>query len=874
MTTEPARAPLDSELLDQIDTLFDLLSEHDDSQQLDRLEGLAERFAPEAVAAVRRLLQGLERHGAFFERPAAHRVGLERRCAPGERLGRWRVDGQLGRGGQAIALAVSRVEGGFEQQAVLKMPLGVPPSPEAVRRMLRERQMLASLKHSGLPQMIDGGVLEDGTPYFVIERIAGQTIDAYADTQGLALRERVGLLRQVAGIVAYAHAQLVLHRDIKPANILIDADGRVVLLDFGVAQSLQADASATSIGYTLAYAAPEQVRGERSSAATDVYGLAALACRLLGGEGPFPGMEASAQVRAVLEGAPQLPVGIDRDLAAILHRALRKEPHARYASASEFDAELERWQRHLPVLAHAGGSRYRLRKWLRRRGVLVAVVSVLVASTSLALWQAQRANRFAVQAQHERDSATRDLRRQKLLQEHYARLFNRLLASDAAITPEVLIAELADWRQSGILQDADAQDSLQLAIADLHLTRNNFAAVIGILEALAPRRQGLSPWERVSYAESLATAYLRVGRADEVEAILATGETAVAGLPPSRINIARALLAVVRAQLMRARGDVDGALEEARRTIALSEADTFISPVRLGQMRTNAALNAMYAGDIGLARDWAQRGLAEWQRAGLQSMVSYPTAATNLANLEQLSGHPAKALELYEEIAALEVASENAPAYWAGQVSLARALALMGQQDRAIATAERASSAFCGIVGSDVLDCQRIRLAVADIANWLGDTEVATRALASISFTDAPVIAPQLQSIRALLALNREPGEATAAAADAALVAVVAQGGLGARGAIRQRLGAAERLLAENHVGLAERMIAPLIEGPPDASMTDGIDRLWLQLWQARQSGTLAGQGALIDALAAELGQQHPSVLRWHVWRTASGIAH
>ena len=69
-------------------------------------------------------------------------------------------------------------------------------------------------------------------------------------------------------------------------------------------------------------------------------------------------------------------------------------------------------------------------------------------------------------------------------------------------------------------------------------------------------------------------------------------------------------------------------------------------------------------------------------------------------------------------------------------------------------------------------------------------------------------------------------------------------------------------------------MIVPLIEGPPDASMTDGIDRLWLQLWQARQSGTLAGQGALIDALAAELGQQHPSVLRWHVWRTASGIAH
>ena len=313
-------------------------------------------------------------------------------------MGRWRVDGELGRGGQAIALAVSRLEGGFEQQAVLKMPLSTPPSPDAVRRMLRERQLLASLKHAGLPSIIDGGVLEDGAPYLVIERIVGQPIDVYANTRQLSLRDRIGLLRQVANIVAYAHAQLVLHRDIKPANILIDGDGRVVLLDFGVAQSLQADASATSIGYTLAFAAPEQVRGERSSAATDVYGLAALACRLLGGEGPFPGMQASSQVRAVLEDMPKLPAGLGRDLAAILQRALRKEPQARYASVAEFDAELERWQLHRPVLAHAGGKRYRVGKWLRRWRLAVAVASILLAITATALWQRMQAQQEAANA--------------------------------------------------------------------------------------------------------------------------------------------------------------------------------------------------------------------------------------------------------------------------------------------------------------------------------------------------------------------------------------------------------------------------------------------------------------------------------------------
>ena len=148
MTNESTASGVDSGLLAQMDALFDLLAEHDDSQQLDRLDAVADRFPPEAVAAVRRLLRGLERHGAFFEQPAAQRISLDRSYTTGESLGRWRVDGELGRGGQAIALAVSRVEGGFEQQAVLKMPLSTPPSADAVRRMLRERQLLASLKQA------------------------------------------------------------------------------------------------------------------------------------------------------------------------------------------------------------------------------------------------------------------------------------------------------------------------------------------------------------------------------------------------------------------------------------------------------------------------------------------------------------------------------------------------------------------------------------------------------------------------------------------------------------------------------------------------------------------------------------------------------
>ncbi len=868
MTTEPIPTPADSKLLAQMDALFDLLAEHDDGQQLEQLDSLAERFDPAAVAAVRKLLRGLERHAGFFEVPAAQRVSLDRAFSKGEALGRWRIDGELGRGGQAIALAVSRIEGGFEQQAVLKVPLGSPPSPDAVRRMLRERQMLASLKHPGLPSMIDGGVLDDGAPYLVIERIVGQPIDFYADTKQLSLRERVALLRKVAGIVAYAHAQLVLHRDIKPANILIDADGRVVLLDFGVAQSLQADASATSAGYTLAFAAPEQVRGERSTAATDVYGLAAMGCRLLGGQGPFLDMPASAQVRAVLEDTPKLPPDLDRDLAAILQRAMRKEPQARYASVAEFDAELERWQLHLPVQAHAGGRRYLLGKWLRRRGALLVVAMVLIAATATALWQAQLATAYAAQAEQERDAATRELRRQELLQEHYAILFNRLLASETPIAPEALIEQLADTKQTAWSQDPDAQDSLQIAVADLQITRTNYAPAIAVLEALSPRRARLSPWEQVSFAESLAAAYLRVGRIDEVEAILAQGEAVLSQVPKSRARLARASLAIVRAQLLRARGDVAGALEQARRAVEWSDADAYISPMRLGQLRTNAALNAMYAGDIALARQWARRGLDDWQRAGLQSMATFLTASTNLANLEQVSGHPAKALALYEDIEAHASASENVTSRAARQVSMARALALMGQDTRAVALGGSASSAFCAAVGPDALDCQRVRLAVADIANWVSNNTFAETMLASVTQTDSPAIAASLRAVRALILLNREPSDSNVVAVDEALAAISAQGGLAVRGAVRQRLGSAERLLAAGHKTLAEQLIKPLLLNPPIDDTSEGIDRIWLQLWQARQTGTLATQSGLSDALARELGAQHPSVVRWNAWRT------
>lgn len=399
--TEPR---LDSAHWAALDAAFDHLAELPESAWPAAIETLTAAMPAAAAAHLRSLLQRLAAQPDLLDAPAVSRLAPEREVAPGTRLGRWTVQGRLGSGGQSLVLAVHRSEGGFEQQAVMKLPRGSGFEREAARRLLRERQVLARLKHPGLPAVYDGGVLDDGSPLLVIERIEGEPIDRHCERAGLGLRGRVRLLAEVAAILAHAHAQLVLHRDVKPGNVLVEsASGRVVLLDFGVAQSLDEEASRTAAGYTLSYAAPEQVRGERGTVATDLYGLGALALKLCCGRAPFEGLETSAQVQAVLAGDPPLPATLDPDLTAILSTCLRPLPDQRYASAEALRQDLLAWLDGRPVRARRGGRRYVLGKFLRRHrlavGASTAAVLMLAGTTGVALQQAAESERARRQAE-------------------------------------------------------------------------------------------------------------------------------------------------------------------------------------------------------------------------------------------------------------------------------------------------------------------------------------------------------------------------------------------------------------------------------------------------------------------------------------------
>ncbi|MCB1008069.1 MAG: serine/threonine protein kinase, partial [Acidobacteria bacterium] len=159
----------------------------------------------------------------------------------GQRIGDWRIVAPLGRGGMGEVFVAERADGAYRKRAALKRLRRGLDTEALVRRFLRERQILATLDHPGIARLLDGGVAQDGRPFFVLELVDGEPITTWADARQLDAPARLRLFLDVCAAVEAAHRRLVVHRDLKPSNVLVDREGRVRLLDFGVAKLLDPD---------------------------------------------------------------------------------------------------------------------------------------------------------------------------------------------------------------------------------------------------------------------------------------------------------------------------------------------------------------------------------------------------------------------------------------------------------------------------------------------------------------------------------------------------------------------------------------------------------------------------------------------------------
>jgi eukaryotic-like serine/threonine-protein kinase len=357
----------------------------------------------------------------------------------GDRVGPYLLKRELGAGGMADVWLAERADGAFARNVALKIPRISRLRRDLAIRFARERDILARLEHPHIARLYDAGVTDDRLPYLAMEFVDGQRITDYCDHHHTPIKARLELFAQVLDAVQFAHANLIIHRDLKPSNILVGNDGRVRLLDFGIAKLLAdaehiAETQLTQLSgraLTPDYASPEQIKGEPLTTASDVYSLGVVLYELLTGVRPYRlKLATPAQLeQAIIDSEPTLPSlrilqearkenrddairrakAVAGDLDTITMKALQKNTGSRYISAGDLALELKRHLTFEPIKAKRQSGWYAFQKFVRRNQFAVTAACIVILSLSAGLvgtiWQAKRAEQAALLAKSEANKA-------------------------------------------------------------------------------------------------------------------------------------------------------------------------------------------------------------------------------------------------------------------------------------------------------------------------------------------------------------------------------------------------------------------------------------------------------------------------------------
>lgn len=458
-------------------------------------------------------------------------AGLLAAPLTGRTLGPYRVLEPIGEGGMGTVYHAVRDDVG--SRVALKVIRGALGDPVRLARFRQEQRVLARLEHEHIARLLDAGVAPDETPYLVMEYVEGTPITSWCDLHGLDVEARLRLFLDVCDAVAFAHRHAVVHRDLKPSNVLVTEDGRVKLLDFGVAKLLEGDDVDAALTATHArilspsHAAPEQILGEPITTATDVHGLGTLLYELLAGTTPRPPTPPTpAAWAAALEDdvvPPSVaarragPPAADRarriagDLDAICLRALERDPARRYAAVELLRDDVARHLDGRPVVARLPTLGYRAGKFVRRHAIAVAttaaVVLLLVTGLAAVTWQKRQAERARLVAEE--------------LVDFLVGLFEASDPEEAqgrTITARELLAE-----GTARARELDARPEVQVrlldAMARAHLGLGDYALADSLATLALERELDLRGDRHAEYADRLATlAHARRANGRELEA--------------------------------------------------------------------------------------------------------------------------------------------------------------------------------------------------------------------------------------------------------------------------------------------------------------------------------------------------------------------
>jgi serine/threonine protein kinase len=508
------------------------LQELQDLAATDREQALLdiEKNDAEFAASLRELLTDAD---SLFTRPSE--PGIEGLMPTGEvipeRIGPFRLLERIGVGGMGVIYLAEREHTDFVQRVAIKLLDG--GTQRLAMLASRERRILAALAHPNITAFVDAGI-EQGRAWMAMEYVEGDTLVDYCAGHELDVRERVQLFDQVCAAVAHAHTQLVVHRDLKPSNILVSRNGVAKLLDFGIALALDSsdDSTPATRVFTPEYAAPEQLRGERATTATDVYSLGLILYELVSQrrlpildratrDGEWTTTElarhAMASDAAITQpGAarraidPQLLSRLMRgDLGRIIAHALNPVPAQRYASVASLREDLGRWLAFRPLTIGRPSVLYVARRFARRHRLGVAMGGTAMITVlglgSAAIWQAHAKTLEA-------ERARTALRQSEVTRDFVSSMF---LSADPyqgkgmQVTAGELLAAARKRIDTELANEPEVATALLSKIASVYVTQGDDEATRDVLrKAMDFNARSAQPSAELDASASARLAYI------------------------------------------------------------------------------------------------------------------------------------------------------------------------------------------------------------------------------------------------------------------------------------------------------------------------------------------------------------------------------